>query len=183
MPSLNFTGQFMHHSMHMLSQVMLCFNWLRVILLQSSANLWPRSLSTGQIFCANCSLSMGFTHMRVSPLLSGPRFAMLPTGYYTERLSAFLSLSLYLSLFFISASASPRCFLSPFAYSLFYPLREWSVCVDLRGASNFSGPHLSAFTVLTFSRAGFIGELGPVKNLASHYHVCTRWSLKLGVCE
>lgn len=89
--SLNFTGQFMHDSTHMLSQVMLCFNWLWVIFLLLTANLWPRSPPTGQIFCENYNLTTGFSHMRVSPLLSGPRFAMLPTGYYSERVIAFLS--------------------------------------------------------------------------------------------
>lgn len=29
--------------------------------------------------------------MRVNPLLSGPKFAMLPTGYYSERVTAFIS--------------------------------------------------------------------------------------------
>lgn len=85
--SLNCTGQFMHHSMHTLSQVMLCFNWLWVIFLLLTASLWPRSPPTGQIFCKNYNLTTGFSHMRVSPLLSGPRFAMLPTGYYSESVS------------------------------------------------------------------------------------------------
>lgn len=83
----------------------------------------------------------------------------------SERERAFLFFSLSLSLSSISTSASQCCFLSSFVFSLLYPLREWSVCVDLRGASSFSGPHLSAFTVPTFSRAGFIVKLGPVKTL------------------
>lgn len=41
-----------------------------------------------------------------------------------------------------------------------------------------SGPHLSAFTVPTFSRTGFIGELGPVKTspcpaMCAHNGVCS----------
>lgn len=85
-PSLNFAGQLMHHSSHMLSQVALIF-------LHLAANLWPRSPPTGQIFSENCKLTKGFSHVRVSPRLSEPRFAMLPACYYSERETAF---SIYL---------------------------------------------------------------------------------------
>lgn len=109
-PSLNLTGQFMHHSLHLLSQVMLCFNWLWVIFLHLAANLWLTSPPTGQIYCENCNLTTGFSYMRVSPLLSGSRFAMLPTGYYSERVTAF-SFLLYIciSILFFLPFVSSLC--------------------------------------------------------------------------
>lgn len=173
-PSLNFTSQFMHHSTHMLSQVMLCFNWLWVIFLHLAANLWPRSPPTGQILCENCNLTKGFSHIRVSPLLSGTRFSMLPTGYYIRE-TAFLSFLLGLLYPHLHFHFVFLTLLSPVCSTLCE-----SVCVYLRGSGTVSGPHLSAFTVPTLSRAGFIGELGPVKMLpcttmCAHNRV---WSLQ-----
>lgn len=60
---------------------------------------------------------------------------------------------------------------------------ELCICAYLRRSSTASGPHLSAFTVPTFSRAGFIRGLGPVKTLPCNTICAHDGSLKLGMCE
>lgn len=160
----------MHHITHMLSQVMLCFNWLWVIFLHLAANLWPRSPPTGQIFCENCNLTTDFPHMRVGPLQ-----VCHAASFYSERVTAFLSFSVsllypHLHLHFIFPTLCLQ--------SVLPSVRAECVCVYLRGSSTVSGPHLSAFTVPTFPRAGFIGELGPVKTLP-----CTTMCAHDGVCS
>lgn len=161
---------------------MLCFNWLRVIFLQSSANLWPRSPPTGQIFCENCNLSTGFTHMRVSPLLSG--FAMLPTGYYTERKreSFPILFTVSVSVFHINICIS-MLFSFLFCLQSTLPSARVECMRRFEGGQQFFWSSFICFYCAHFLQSWIYSQTGSCQNLALHYHVCKWWSLKIGVCE
>jgi len=87
-----------------------------VIFLHLAANLWSRSPPTGQIFCENCNLSTGRSHMKVSPPLSGPAFATLLTGCFREWAGAFLPCLVSLFL--------PHLQLRVVFLTAFYPLSD-----------------------------------------------------------
>lgn len=93
----------------MLSQVLLCFNWLWVIFLHLAANLWSTSPPTGQIFCENCNLSTRLSHTRVGPLLSGPGSTTRPSVGSSPWAAGLL----YFILFFWSLSCMLGLFSSP----------------------------------------------------------------------
>lgn len=110
-PLLNFTGQFMHHSKHIQSQVMLCFNWLWEIFLHLAANLWPRSasydrqtdrFSVKNVICLQTSHTWWPAHFYQGP--------GLPSVYYTGNHCFCIFLILYL------------VHISVFPFSFSYPL-------------------------------------------------------------
>lgn len=126
--------------------------------LRLAANLGPSSPPTGQTFSENCNQTKGFSHVRLSPRLSEPRFAMLPACYCSERERNCFSI--------YHLHPRPHLHVVCPALSLQAVLpsvNEGRTCTFLRGGSTVSGPHLSVFTVPALTAAGFIGDLGPVK--------------------
>lgn len=136
------------YSTHMLGQVLVCFNWLWEQFLRLAADLWSRSPPTRQIFSENSNLSTGGSHAL--------RFTAMPTVCFCPSLSHLVSYShICVSVLF------PVLCLQAVQHFVIAEV----VCVCVRVGSSVSGPHLSVFTVPTFSWAGFIRELSPVKSL------------------